>query len=69
MGRLKAARNAVAATGGIMALTRSEKGCVVLREDELHVLDAAPVERVIDTTGAGAISSRLIFPASRTASS
>ncbi|HSZ75248.1 MAG TPA: adenosine kinase [Rhizomicrobium sp.] len=38
---------------GIMALTRSEKGCVVVRDDELHVLNAAPVERVIDTTGAG----------------
>jgi sugar/nucleoside kinase (ribokinase family) len=38
---------------GIMAMTRSEKGCVIVREDELHVLDAAPVARVIDTTGAG----------------
>ena len=38
---------------GIMALTRSEKGCVIIRDDELHVLEAAPVERVIDTTGAG----------------
>jgi sugar/nucleoside kinase (ribokinase family) len=46
---LQAARN----WSGIMALTRSEKGCVIVREDELHVLDAAPVERVIDTTGAG----------------
>lgn len=38
---------------GIAALTRSEKGCVVAQGDELHVLDAAPVARVVDTTGAG----------------
>ena len=37
----------------IAALTRSEKGCVVVRGAEVHVVDAAPVERVIDTTGAG----------------
>ena len=39
--------------GGIAALTRSEKGCVVVGGGEIHVIDAAPVERVIDTTGAG----------------
>ncbi|MGC9953896.1 MAG: adenosine kinase [Rhizomicrobium sp.] len=39
--------------GGIAALTRSEKGCVVVRGREVHVIDAAPVTRVIDTTGAG----------------
>lgn len=39
--------------GGIAALTRSEKGCVVARGREVHVIDAAPVARVIDTTGAG----------------
>lgn len=38
---------------GILALTRSEKGCVVANEKELHVLDAEPVSRVVDTTGAG----------------
>lgn len=37
----------------IAALTRSEKGSVVLSGDEFHVVDAAPVERVVDTTGAG----------------
>jgi sugar/nucleoside kinase (ribokinase family) len=37
----------------IAALTRSEKGCVIARGGEVHVVDAAPVERVIDTTGAG----------------
>ena len=39
--------------GGIGALTRSEKGCVVTGGGEIHVIDAAPVTRVIDTTGAG----------------
>jgi len=38
---------------GIAALTRSEKGCVIARGHEVHVLDAAPVRQVIDTTGAG----------------
>jgi sugar/nucleoside kinase (ribokinase family) len=37
----------------INALTRSEKGCVVARGAEVHVVDAAPVDRVVDTTGAG----------------
>lgn len=38
---------------GIAALTRSEKGCVVVDVDEVHVLDAYPVQKVLDTTGAG----------------
>jgi len=37
----------------IAALTRSEKGSVVISGDEVHVLDAAPVTQVVDTTGAG----------------
>ena len=37
----------------IVALTRSEKGSVVVAGDALHVLDAEPVKRVADTTGAG----------------
>ena len=37
----------------IVAITRSEKGCVIARGAEVHVVDAAPVARVIDTTGAG----------------
>jgi sugar/nucleoside kinase (ribokinase family) len=38
---------------GIAALTRSEKGCVIARGGEVHVIDAWPVARVRDTTGAG----------------
>ena len=37
----------------IAALTRSEKGSVVIAGDEVHVVDAEPVSRVSDTTGAG----------------
>lgn len=44
---------AVASWPGIAALTRSAKGCVIARKHEVHVLDAHPVSRVVDTTGAG----------------
>lgn len=37
----------------IAALTRSEKGAVVVSDEEVHVVDAAPVAKVVDTTGAG----------------
>ncbi len=37
----------------VAALTRSEKGSVIISGDEVHVIDAAPVEKVVDTTGAG----------------
>ena len=39
--------------GGIAALTRSAKGCVIVEEGQVHEIPAAPVARVIDTTGAG----------------
>jgi sugar/nucleoside kinase (ribokinase family) len=39
--------------GGIAALTRSAKGCVIVQEDMVSEVPAAPVSRVIDTTGAG----------------
>ncbi|MGH6947398.1 MAG: adenosine kinase [Kiloniellales bacterium] len=37
----------------VAALTRSEKGSVLVSRDEVHVVDAAPVARLVDTTGAG----------------
>jgi len=37
----------------IAALTRSEKGSVIVAGDEVHVVDAEPVADVVDTTGAG----------------
>ncbi len=36
-----------------VALTRSEKGSIIVAGDEVHVLDAEPVAHVTDTTGAG----------------
>ncbi|MFM7060022.1 MAG: adenosine kinase [Actinomycetes bacterium] len=37
----------------IAALTRGAKGAVIIAGDEVHVIDAHPVDRVEDTTGAG----------------
>ena len=37
----------------IVALTRSEKGSVVLGNDEIHVIDSHHIAPVVDTTGAG----------------
>ena len=37
----------------IAAVTRSEKGSVVIAGGDLHAISAAPVEKVVDTTGAG----------------
>jgi sugar/nucleoside kinase (ribokinase family) len=37
----------------IAALTRSEKGSVVLNGDEVHIIDAVKGVKVVDTTGAG----------------
>src|SRR3546814_13430116 len=48
-----AALQAVRAHCEVAALTRSEKGAVIVAGDAVHVVDAAPVEAVIDTTGAG----------------
>jgi sugar/nucleoside kinase (ribokinase family) len=41
------------AWGGLAALTRSAKGCVVVKGEETHAVPAAPVAKVVDTTGAG----------------
>lgn len=37
----------------IAAVTRSEKGSVVIAGGETHVVPAEPVDKVVDTTGAG----------------
>jgi sugar/nucleoside kinase (ribokinase family) len=47
---------AVAAVRGrceIAVVTRSERGCLVVTAEAVHEVPAAPVERVVDTTGAG----------------
>lgn len=37
----------------VAALTRSARGAVIVAGDEVHVIDARPVPKVADTTGAG----------------
>jgi sugar/nucleoside kinase (ribokinase family) len=37
----------------IAAVTRSEKGSVVVTRDDVHAVPALPVKQVVDTTGAG----------------
>ena len=37
----------------LAVVTRSKKGSIVVSGDETHTVSAAPVERVVDTTGAG----------------
>ncbi len=37
----------------IAVLTRSEKGAVILAGDQVHIIDAQPIAKVIDATGAG----------------
>jgi len=37
----------------LAAVTRSEKGCVVVTKDGVKAVPAASIERVVDTTGAG----------------
>ena len=39
--------------GKVMVLTRSEHGSIVVRGDETYSVEAEPVARVVDTTGAG----------------
>jgi sugar/nucleoside kinase (ribokinase family) len=37
----------------LAVITRSEKGCMVVTKDDTIMVPAAPVERVVDATGAG----------------
>jgi len=48
-----AAVAAVRADIGVAVVTRSEKGCLVIGGDGIEAVPAFPVERVVDTTGAG----------------
>jgi sugar/nucleoside kinase (ribokinase family) len=41
------------AWGGLVAVTRSAQGCVIIKGEEVHAVPAAPVVKVVDTTGAG----------------
>lgn len=48
-----AALQAVRGQCELACLTRSEKGSIIFADGEVHVVDAAPVAKVVDTTGAG----------------
>ena len=47
------AMKAIARDCPVAVLTRSEKGCIVLRGEEVHAIPAHPVSKVVDVTGAG----------------
>jgi sugar/nucleoside kinase (ribokinase family) len=47
------AADAVRQEAKIAALTRSEKGSVVIKGSETHAVPAAAVSKIVDTTGAG----------------
>ncbi len=48
-----AALKALRADVSTAVVTRSEKGCVVVSPDGIEAVNAFPVDRVVDTTGAG----------------
>ena len=37
----------------IVALTRSEKGCIIFKEDKIYEIPSKKIEKIVDTTGAG----------------
>jgi sugar/nucleoside kinase (ribokinase family) len=47
------AMKAISQDCSVAVLTRSEKGCIVVRGDEVHTLAAFPVSKLVDVTGAG----------------
>ena len=53
VGDFDAALAAARSDCAVAALTRSAKGSVVVGEGAVHAIEAAPVGRVVDTTGAG----------------
>jgi sugar/nucleoside kinase (ribokinase family) len=50
---LESAVAALASNAALGIVTRSERGCWVITHDNLQAVSAFPVERVVDTTGAG----------------
>jgi sugar/nucleoside kinase (ribokinase family) len=52
-GDFDTALNALRTDAGIAFVTRSEKGCVVVTREQTQAIAAFPVDRVVDTTGAG----------------
>ncbi len=52
-GDFDAAVQAVRGVCDITAITRSEKGAVILAGDAVHAIEAEPIAEVVDSTGAG----------------
>lgn len=52
-GDFDGAMQAMRGRAELVVLTRSEKGAVILHGDAVHIIDAEPVARVVDATGAG----------------
>jgi sugar/nucleoside kinase (ribokinase family) len=52
-GSLEEAVAGVAGRCEVVAITRSELGSLIVTRDERHEVPAVPVDRVVDTTGAG----------------
>jgi len=50
---ITAAANDLAGRVGVAAITRSEKGSLLIRGEERVTVPAAPIEELVDTTGAG----------------
>lgn len=50
---LEDAFSAVRGECGIVAITRSEKGSLIMEGPTLYEVPAAPIDRIVDTTGAG----------------
>jgi adenosine kinase len=44
---------ALRADAKLAVVTRSEKGCLIVQREQTQVVPACPVERLVDTTGAG----------------
>jgi len=52
-GDFEAAVKALRADIDVAVVTRSEKGCIVVNPEDIEAVPAFPVDRVVDTTGAG----------------
>jgi len=51
--RLDTALDALSGMRPVVCVTRGEKGSVIQTKDRRHLVPAAPIQQVIDTTGAG----------------
>jgi sugar/nucleoside kinase (ribokinase family) len=52
-GDFETAVKALRADIDVAVVTRSEKGCIVVNPEDIEAVPAFPVDRVVDTTGAG----------------